>query len=278
MNDMTIPGYLRPGILAVIVLIAASGCGMAEYERRMDAQRVRVQKYDEANRLLDDPIETPVMQLKNPKEGEKAEIPAWPYEIFLRLPKGYGSTPKEKTPYNDPFPCYRYTGGTEGALNIFVAAAAIMDPPKAETELKLPEDFAKYYAVNFRTYLRVALQKFYEKTSKSAFTLQEKGKPQFYRGFEVVAPYPDPDKPTRVTYTSYLYTDEGNPQPKDKEPSAFDVYIHEQIGKQVCIVVHRPLRPASAEMTKSIEACLGSLDVSGDAGNKRVQFKKPKAP
>jgi hypothetical protein len=256
----------------MLLLIGASGCGLSDYQNRMDAQRKRVQDFDEFNRLLGDPIEMPMVPNQKPKDpakdDEKEDAAAWPFDLFLRLPKGYGSTPKDKTPYYDPFPFYRYAGGSEGAIDLFVAAAWVTEPKKDDVYLK-------YSPVNFRIFIQRALEKYYLKTNKIDYVFQEKRKTQKREpDFKVVTPYADPDNPPKVTYSYLLYTDEENK--KAPEHSAFDVYIHEQAGKQVCIVVHRPLQPANAELTKSIEACLGSLDVSKDAANKRAQAKKAK--
>src|SRR5439155_9457336 len=103
--------------LAVIALTGASGCGLSEYQSRMDEQRTRLQNFDDNNRLLDDPIDMPRLKLKD-KDGNPGEKLAWP-DVFLRLPKGYATTPKDKDPYGyvflekqNLFPCYRYAGGS----------------------------------------------------------------------------------------------------------------------------------------------------------------------
>src|SRR5262245_12635119 len=86
-------------------VLASSGCGMNDYLSRMDAQRARIQEIDEINGLLDAPIEMPTMKIAATNE----ERPAWPFEVFLRLPKGYGAaTDKKPTQENVPF--FRFNG------------------------------------------------------------------------------------------------------------------------------------------------------------------------
>jgi hypothetical protein len=242
----------------LILLIGASGCGLSDYQNRMDAQRVRVQEFDEGNRLLDDPIDMPKIKFQDSQEQA-----AWPFEVFLRLPKGYSTMPKEKDPYNYPFPFYRYSGGSEGATNIFVVAAFIQDPQKDQEQ-------AKYYAKNFPGYVRGALEEFSMKTHKVKHLFPDKVEIKT-REVKPVTPYPDP----KIVFKSSQYTDESNKQLKDH--SVFEVFFREQANKQVCIVVQRPARPANAaELSKSIEACLGSLDISSDANAKRYAYKKAK--
>ena len=92
--------YMKPlwRLLFGLFILSVSGCGLSDYESRMDAQRARVQKFDDANNRLGDPIAMPMIQVK----GGAAQ-PAWPFDIFLRLPKGYNFS---KT-YGKDWPFYR---------------------------------------------------------------------------------------------------------------------------------------------------------------------------
>lgn len=258
-----LPEFLRLRCVLLPLLLGASGCGLSDYHDRMDAQRKRIQAFDETHALLDDPLE------HQQSDGEKDEKAGWPFEFFLRLPKGFGTTPRDKTQYLKDFAMFHYTG-TEPGVSMFVAASAVADPKDPKTEVK-----GRYLPGNFRIFVRLALEGFYEKNRKIKYTFQESAQP-IKTEFLAFTAYPDPAKPAKVVYThQYTYTDEGNT--KLAEHIAFDVYIHEAAGKQVCIVVHRPVRPTE-RLTKSIEACLGTLDVSSDAGHKRAQFKKTKGP
>jgi hypothetical protein len=250
--------------IALVVLIGASGCGLADYQSRMDAQRRRVQEFDEANRLLDDPIDVPRIQLRDAKENTQTERAAWDFEIFLRLPQGYTTTPRDNAPYKNFF--FRYFGGSEGSLGIFIAAARVADKE---------QEFGRYSPATFRSYVKPALEDYYFKKYNAKLQLQEKNKPD-KKEFKVVTAYPNPEAPAKISYTTFTYTDEGNKGRKE-DPTAFDVYVHERSGKQVCVVVQRPLQPASAAKLKaSIEACLGSLDVTFEAATKRAEYKKAK--
>jgi len=250
--------------IALIVLIGASGCGLSDYQSRMDAQRRRVQEFDEANRLLDDPIDVPRIQIRDPKENTQIERAAWDFDIFLRLPQGYSTTARDKGPYNNFL--FRYFGGSEGGLGIFIAAAKVTDKE---------QEFGKYSPATFRGYVKPALEDYYLKKYKAHYPLREKYNPD-KKEFKVVTAYPNAEAPAKISYTTFTYTDEGNKIPKE-DPTAFDVYLHEKSGKQVCIVVHRPLQPANAAKLKaSIEACLGSLDITFEAATKRAEYRKAK--
>jgi hypothetical protein len=268
---------VRLASLLAILLTSVAGCGLADYQSRMDAQRERVKEFDDANRSLDDPIEIPLLPVAKPKELPKDDAkehrkdeanPAWLFDFYLRLPKGFGRTPKDKTPYFSPFPCFRFAGSEPG-YDILIAAGLIADP-------KANPDFGKYTQDNFRHWVRMAIKEFYAKTNnKLDLRLPEKDRYQVIN-VKPLSPFSDvaSDEKKKILYELIAYTDSGDP--KVKEPSQFRVYIHEEPGKQIAIVVHRP-RPigdGQDAFDKAINACLGTLDATSDSLSKRQQYKK----
>jgi hypothetical protein len=223
----------------------------------MDAQRARIKEMDETNALMDDPIEMPSMKFGLSKEM----VPAWPYGVYLRLPTGFGTTPKEATPYYENFPFFRYSGN-EPNYNLFVAAALI-----AESDAK--QDVAKYVPKNFRAYIRKAIEDYYFKEKKIKLVLPEKVKEESEKVKRFV-PYPEDD--VRIVYTVYEYRDTSIK--KIAEPSVFRVYLTAEENKQFCIVAHRPLGASNEQFDKAFKACLGTLDIGPDAASKRSQFTR----
>jgi hypothetical protein len=261
------------GIVAV-ALVGAGGCGLSDYQSRMDAQRERVLQFDEANRLLDDPINMPKLEYQDPKEGTQQEKAAWPFDVFLRLPKGSGITFKDKivSPYDPNFVVFRYASFTPGAYNFFLAASRVADPNQKEPEP------GKYAPNAFLNFVKTAMEIHYASTYKVQPLLDQTTKPVF-RDVKVVTAYPNPDAPTTVRFSFFTYTDERNTQVLAKDRNAFDVYYHEKGGKQVCFVVHRPLQSAnSASLKTAVETSLGTLDISSEAGRKRSEHRKAKTP
>jgi hypothetical protein len=240
-----------------IGLIVVAGCGVNEYQQRMDAQRERIQDLDDTNALLDDALEMPTVHADIGKEIS----PAWPFNVYLRLPKDFGTTPKEKTPYYVNFPFYRY-GGADPGYNLFVAAAFV-----AESDAK--QEVLKFTKGNFRVYTRRAVEDYYVKTTKIKLTLPEKieERSEIVKPF---TPYPDDLKPMRYLYHEY------NDLSNVKLPghTLFRVYIFEEEGKQVCIVEQRPLRVPNDNFDKAMKACLRTLDIGPDAASKRKKFTK----
>lgn len=239
-------------------LIAVSGCGLGEYERTMDEQRTRVAQFDERAKLLDDPIEIPTMTRAKTKEV----TPAWPFDFILRLPKGYSALPKDDKNYFLDFPCFRYTGGTEGEKSIFVAAA-LVGIPKGQEE-------GKYTSEVFRQYVRSALAEYHFKINRTRLLDEGSGKYQTFRYHQFSA-YPK-DAPI-LAYDWTEYRDELGSRPS--EHTTFDVYIHTDGGKQVAVAVHRLLRPANQDaIHTAFQTSLSTLDVTSDIAKRRAAFKK----
>jgi len=73
-------------MLALIALPALAGCGIADYEKKMQDAEVRVQRFDDENKLLGEPLLLPAKTDK--EEGA-------PIDVFLRPPIGVVN--KDKT-------------------------------------------------------------------------------------------------------------------------------------------------------------------------------------
>lgn len=246
-----LPGYL----IAAICMTLASGCGVSDYQNRLDEQRKRVQEIDEFNSLLDDPIEIPTMQIGASKEDQ----PAWPFEVFLRLPKGYTSVPKEKAPYN--IALFRYSGDDPN-MNIFIIAAHIAEPDEKQV-------FKKYHPKTFKLYVKTALEEHLLKTTKSKVALVEP-KEETSDVVKSFAIYPEDAK--RILFRQFEYREPGGKRTKDV--SVFRVNLHEDAGKQICIIEHRLTNADNKAHDNAFKASLSTLDISADAVGKRSQLKK----
>ena len=226
----------------------------------MDEQRKRVQELDEINALLDDPVNPPTMQLV----GATEEKPAWPYDVFLRLPKGYGTSVKDKAPYYVNFAFFRYTGD-DPRYNIFLVAATIV-------EKDAQQEPGKYTRANFLKYVRSAIEDYYVKTTKSNPQWKEEPKERS-DSVKQFLPYPSESKLIHFATFEYVEKLPAN-HPKGKELSVFRVHIHQDGDRQFAIVEHRPYAVANEAHDKAFRACLRTLDIGPDAAAKRNQFKK----
>src|SRR5438067_1445687 len=128
MNPLPEKCSTRPTVhvLLACVLASAVGCGLGDYEARIDTQRKRIEILDEETRYLGEPIENPKYEAK-----DGTRVAYWPFEVFLRLPKEMGASVKATYIVNAQ-PLFRYGAGEKyGAL---VAAGRI--PEKKEGKEK----------------------------------------------------------------------------------------------------------------------------------------------
>ncbi|MBI3821376.1 MAG: hypothetical protein HY289_01705 [Planctomycetes bacterium] len=269
--------------LWVLMLIGVSGCGLSEYQTRADEQAARVRAFDEINRLLDDPLEPPPRMTyekinEETRLKEKAEKAAWPFDVYLRLPKGFGVTPKEKDPHGHPFACFRYASAADASTSIFVAADWIQlpkkDGEKKDGEKKEAEEEKGVTPAFLQKWVAYAMQDYFTKTQKGTLVnLPDKLEPK-PREVKILAAYPNPTALNIIFKTFEL-----NVKGPGKDLPVLEVYIREDAGRQACVIVQRSAQPANLiALTKSIEACLGTLDISRDAGPKRAVYKKAKSP
>jgi hypothetical protein len=76
---------MRRALMALSVL-AAAGCGLAEYEERMKSAQERVKRREMEDKDLGPPIDVP-------QKAEAKRPPVALARLFLRLPRGLSSTP-----------------------------------------------------------------------------------------------------------------------------------------------------------------------------------------
>ena len=82
-------------LLLGLAALAPAGCGLADYEKKMREADARLQRFDEENKLLDNPLALP-------SNGP-------PVDVFLRPPKGIA-----KDPSNQPGDIQYHFAGTGG--------------------------------------------------------------------------------------------------------------------------------------------------------------------
>ncbi len=239
----------RLALVAALALVAV-GCGLSDYEQRMDAQRARMKLFDEESKQLDDAIEIPTR-----KEGDK-EVSVWPFDVFLRLPKGYSAAPKEYG-YNKLVLC-RYAG--KDGHSIFVAAGLLAERAK-DNKYKPGE----WPAEDFRLNVRGALQEFYKQEMKFIVTL-----PASKLERQTIQPASwQADKLPPLVVEREAFTDQINTF--IKEHSMFRIYHHHQDKHQVAVIYQFPkAQENDAVLATAIDWSIKSLDIGATASGKRV--------
>lgn len=105
----------RPTLAIILTTVFLSGCGLSDYERKIDEQQERIREVDEQAKMLGEPLQLPVF-----KEGDE-EIPRLrQWGVFLVPPKIISSELVAEDAFGNPKFLYRYAG-PEG-YNIFLGA------------------------------------------------------------------------------------------------------------------------------------------------------------
>lgn len=244
-------------------ILSASGCELREYEARMDVQRERIKMLDEENdTITSSAIDMPMIAATT-KDG--TATPAWPFAIFLRLPRVMGTVPVPTAYVStaQDLRLIRY-GAANPDYNLFVAAALVADAPSKDGKPR-PGEFTPGV---FLDRVRGALLDYYRKAYQVTpvefplFDLSAKaknGEPLFKK----FTKHPTTDHGEAlppIDYEAIAFRDDRS---RPKEPSIFQLYYYRRDTRQVAIVVQFPAsRAGDPQITRAVDLSLTSLDVS----------------
>jgi hypothetical protein len=242
-----------PALLTVLALLAA-GCGLDDYERRMDEERARVKALLEENKHLGEQFVPP----SNLEEPDPEKQPALQRaEVFLRLPRGISPTPAEE-PAKDPTQLpvrepptrsgttdlYRCPGPK--GYNVFVAATI---------DEKMPSD-------QFRGEVLAALRDYWTKKAKRLLPVEGRTpttrvlQPGLWRGTKL-----PPVKVGEVLFDEPPGTQNG---------SRFAAYFHQAEGRQLAVIYQVPLADSSARA--AIERSIATVALGSAAAHNSAIF------
>lgn len=248
--------------LALGLCCLTAGCGLGDYESRMDAERARIKLYDEENHYLGVLAEPPP-PLPPAKEGEP-ERPVWPFPVLLRLPAGVAGQPMER-PYaglqSPPVPLYRYPGPEVG-LNVFIAAGLAVEKNK-ENRYQPGE----WTMDDFRSNIRSAIREYYKKEYNFVPRLFIKADDPAMRDRRQPPKTQRGEELPELVFDKYVETDADNT--KITEHSEFQLYFYRLQNRQIAIVFQLLDRARNEETNKAIDWSLKSLDISDQAADRR---------
>ncbi|MCI0681848.1 MAG: hypothetical protein L0Y71_07065 [Gemmataceae bacterium] len=227
-------------LLLAALLGASAGCGLADYEKRMDEQRARLELYDEENKLLGAPLDKP--RGKDPY-GNDIKVP---FDVFLRVPKRiarsfrgaemmYHSASKQ--------PLYRYAG--RGDFNVFIAMAQVAAPTtKPAAGDAAPEEF--------RARVREALMEYISREYRMSVN-----PPDFADLKKDTRKATRDGQPRTLDFDATVFDD-----PRRQEPSRFFVFFLTQKFRQAAVIYQMPVQAAVATGLHEMDLSLKTLDLS----------------
>jgi hypothetical protein len=245
--------------LVPLALISLAGCGLGDYEKRMDEKREQLRLFDEEATLLGDLIDMPTGK---DLYGNEIKVP---FDIFLRLPKNvFGTFEGPKAVYQgDKQPLFRFSGKKD--LNIFVAWAKLRDKTP---DLKSPAKDDEILADEFRARVRKALIDFIAREYSGTVGANV---PEFDK---LKA---DPRKAMRdgreqvLSFESIEFAD-----PRVQNPSRFYVFLQTLTYRQAAVIYQVPAAQADQAWLRNADVSLRTLDITVGAGNARTAFRNKK--
>jgi len=265
-------------LLAAATLLAVSGCGLDDYEKRMDVERRRVDIFDKEEAHLGGFVEAPPSRKIKNKDKEE-DVPAWPFEVYLRVPIGFDrtSTP-EQYEMGDLF-LYRFLCNLEKPAqdkpdvkikegwNMFVACSKVGEMDKKSGTFKAGELSQGEFQQRILKVLRKYYRAEYKKSGRDyefpySLPKSEKFQPEFVK--ERLKDNKDPPA-VEVETLEFL--------PKDKDSTAFQLYFHRNGANQIAVIFQLP--EAATKDPKFVPGrnyCLKSLDISENAILKKNEY------
>ncbi len=141
--------------LSAVLVLGALGCGLGDYEQRIDRQKERLKRVDKENQVLGEP-------LNNPMKPDGSE-PLFPFEFFLRPPKDIDSTPMEKPYVFGNVQLYAYPSAAQTGKG--VAAYVLLAITGMSQGKESNKDTGELTADDFRHKVRGALLAFARATN-----------------------------------------------------------------------------------------------------------------
>jgi hypothetical protein len=239
------------GLLA-LGLVLATGCGLGDYEKRVEEERARVQAIDEEEQALG----TPLLMPDNPFAADEAKGHPMPQnEVFLRPPRGISSRPadaEKPTRAGDVF-LFRYPG-PEG-YNLFLAGAA---PGTLATQ-------------QFRKDVRTALSEYAANLSKQPLTFPPNA------ALTGVIKQPPVSRTVKLPPIR-LEGQSVDDSAADDKGHRYLLHFQRVAGNRQIAVIYQLPRAAAgqANVTQAIDLSLRTLGIGPDAALQRKVYEERK--
>lgn len=253
---------------SLFVLLAAGamftgGCGLADYEKRMDEQNAYVQLFDEENRLLGEPLEMPMLTIKE-KEGIRVVKPLM-FDFFLRPQKGIANKIKPEDPAfsYEKLALFRYEGPQ--GYNVF-ATTCIAAPEQKGIKSPFPEALK---IKEFQQHVRGALMGFYQKRYGRSMPWLS---PEMDATKPLVRSILNPQgKPAQIKFDTQILAD----QPGKKGGSLFYVYYSSTPQAHGAVIAQIPAQFSDdANLKRALELSINTYAVGPDATKKRNDYRR----
>ncbi len=253
----------RAPFFLILALLPVAGCGLRDYETRIDDQRKRLKVLDEESRYIgEESIEFGQVETKERKTRY------WPFDMFLRLPQEMSVIPAATfyTSNGQDPRLYKYASGT--SLNYLMAAGWYLKKEKAKDAKDARAQ--EWTGDKFRDLVRGALMDYYRKEFK--FNPRPNDFPAFdssNKSFGKVQKRPITDRGEElppIDYDAIAFVDSFNNTKTKEQLTRFNVYFYragsKTDAKQVAIIVQYPVSWQADEKLTGVDWSLKTLELN----------------
>jgi hypothetical protein len=229
-----------------ILMAMTSGCGLSAYEEQLEREQKRLDRIDDANKILDEPIEP--LKLK----GASSNVPGGDtVALFFRPPLGIAPTPEANLRADI---LHQYVPLVGFAARLRGRRPDIQTPFLRVLVAAVPaQDFAQF-----------------------ASQVQQAFAGSVPSQDNTVTKEPVDGRPS-ITFQTRSFTEAAS-EP-NKPASVYHVYFYQGQQYHVAIAYQVPQDKATAnDVTKAIDASLGSLAVGPDAAVKKSDWQRGHPP
>jgi hypothetical protein len=267
------------GFVPAVVLFLA-GCGLSDYEKRIDEHQKYLQTFDEETRLLGRPLNMPMKTVEDKNTKAKRQVPVFPVDFYLRPPREIDFKVKDK---EAPFvsvdvSLYRYPlaapavpaaakkAAGPARKNVLLAISRVgVERKKEDKDLKpkLGEPTLK----EFQQRVRAALMSYY---------YREHFQPIDWSSF--VKLQPEMVDPHTLKPAPKLKFESQRLQAGGKNGQLYYVYFHVNGNVQAAVIFEIPANiAADGRVNKAIDFSVRTLSLGPDVAKKRQEFaRRPK--
>ncbi len=241
----------NPLLLALGVLLAA-GCGLGDYERRMEEERTRLEAFDQEDRALAGPL---VMPQSPYDANEPKDHPLPQSKVFLRPPRGFSTHPaddEKPTRSGDVF-LFRYPG--PAGYNLFLAG---VPPDTLTTE-------------QFQQHVRKALSEYVANLTKQPLTIPPDAP------VAGVVKQPVVSRTAKVPPIRLDWQSVDDAEPGEKGSRYLIYFLREAGNRQLAVIFQVPKAAAGTpQVTEAIDLSLRTLGIGANAELQRKAFDERK--
>jgi len=278
------------GFLTFLILFLAAGCGLSDYEKRMDEQSVSLKRFDEENNALGEPLELPIIVDK------KGSWNALAVDFYLRPQKGTKPLAAGGPFKPQEFALFRYPG--PAGFNVLVTTSKLVKDVKDEKvkDEKVKDEKVKDEKVKnpkakkvgmttkeFQRAVRQALADFYFNEYKKTIDWSKKDKTEK----TPILVYPVKGPPVNVVFENQILTDD--PDPGKKKPTTdgpdkskneyhdFRLFFYQTANDQAAVIYQIPAaKRADNDVNNGVVYSIRTLALGLESLNRRVEFRKRK--